>query len=143
MSQEAFISQDTRNALVLGTVGAVVLTGGFFGVRHLIRQARQDNASKDSVIQGNPAETARAIRMAFENDNVPGTNEDSIYAALQRMPNQRFYAQVYTEYKKLYSGSTWSNFYHGLSNDLNSDMESELSLTEFSKAKQIINSLPR
>lgn len=118
---------------VIVTVGAAA-----YGANKFIKTNKQVSAGKDVLLYASPESIANQLRMAFENDYVPGTDEESVFDAFNKMPNQAYYQQVITAYKNLFS----SSFLLQLSNNLPDDLKSELSSTDYMKVASIIQSKP-
>lgn len=135
--KDSFMDDLKTIAVTVGVVGVVGGTAIYFGSKQ-IKKAKQQSAGKDALSIGKPENTASMLRLAFENDYWPGTDEEALFAALNQMPSQAYYQEVIKAYRKLYESSFWM----GLSNDLAQDMKSELSSSDYMKAAQIIASKP-
>ncbi len=116
-------------------VTTVVLTAGlglgaFFAVRALVRKFKRNNRERLALNEGNPANYATQLKMAFENDNAFGwgTDEEMVYRILEQIPSASLMRRVLRAYKDLYNSN------------LSTDLKNELTTQEYAIALEIINS---
>ena len=82
--------------------------------------------------EGNPANYAIRIQMAFENDNAFGwgTDEEALFRILEKIPTESMMRKVGRAYRDL------------TGRNLAADLQSELTTQEFAIANEIINTKP-
>lgn len=102
----------------------------FWGVRVLWRRVKRDFREGQALQDGNPANYAIRIIMAFENDNAFGwgTDEEALFQTLEQIPTASMMRKVQRAYRDL-QGS-----------NLSVDLQNELTTEEFAIANDIINS---
>ena len=127
-----------KTIAVYGIPVALTAGGIIYGANRYIKSTKQISASKDVLVFASPESFANQIRMAFENDYYPGTDEESVFDAFTKMPSQGFYQQVIAAYKNLFG----SSFFLQLSNSLPDDLKNELSSADYMKVASILHSKP-
>ena len=117
------------------TVTSVLLAAGlgagaFWGIRALWKKFKKDFREGQALDEGNPANFAIRLVMAFENDNAFGwgTDEEALYRTLEEIPTRSMMSKVQRAYKDL------------VNRNLAADMQSELTTEEFAIANEIMNS---
>jgi hypothetical protein len=119
-----------KDALIV--TGTVVAVGGtIWAVSHFIRKANENREQKKSLDEGTPATYAKQLKMGFDNDGWWGTNVPLVRKTFQEIPSKDFYRKVEKSYSALTSGG-----------NLNKDLESELTATEYDEMKNILSSKP-
>ncbi|WP_299187624.1 hypothetical protein [uncultured Aquimarina sp.] len=117
----------TATSIILATgLGAAA----FFGIRALVRKFKKDIREGQALNEGNPANFAIRLIMAFENDNAFGwgTDEESLFRTLEQIPTASMMRKVGRAYRDLEG------------RNLAADLQSELTTEEFAIANEIINS---
>ena len=117
----------TTSAILLATgLGTVA----FFGIRALVNKFKKDIRESQALEEGNPANFAIRLVMAFENDNAFGwgTDEEVLFQTLEQIPTASMMRKVERAYKDLEG------------RNLATDLASELTTEEFAIANEIINS---
>jgi hypothetical protein len=115
-----------------GILGILVLGGSFFIGRSVIRKTKANTEEKKSFEEGNEAGFAKALKMAFDNDNWFGwgTDEEAIRKTLQAVPSKEVFRKIINSYQKLYTRS------------LMRDLQEELTSTEYKEMMAIIAAKP-
>ena len=87
-------------------------------------------AEKDSLDEGDPATYAKQLKMAFDNDNWFGwgTNLKLVFQVFEEIPSKGMYKKVQSSYFDMYA------------KPLNSDLESELSSSEYNQMISLLSS---
>lgn len=113
-------------------IGVLTIGGCFFIGRGVVRKAVSKNEQRKTATEGNPADYAQRLKMAFENDNWLGwgTDEAAIREVLTDIPSRDVFARVMSSYQKLYHRS------------LMLDLKDDLSTSEYNEMLAIINSKP-
>lgn len=111
-------------------LGIVVIGGSFLIGRSMIRKAKADNEERKTYEDGNAATYAKQIKMAFENDGWPGTDEEALRNVLRKIASKEDFKNVLTSYERLYN------------NSLMRDMKDELQATEYNEMLAIIAGKP-
>ena len=117
------------------TTSAVLLATGlgaaaFLGIRALVNKFKKDIREGQALEEGNPANFAIRLVMAFENDNAFGwgTDEEVLFQTLEQVPTASMMRKVERAYRDLEG------------RNLAADLASELTTEEFAIANEIINS---
>ncbi len=120
------VGKTTTSVLLAAGLGTVA----FFGIRALIRKFKKNIREVHALDQGNPANFAIRLAMAFENDNAFGwgTDEESLFLTLEQIPTAAMMRKVQRAYRDLEN------------RNLVADLQSELTTEEFAIANEIINS---
>ncbi len=113
-------------------LGGLLLTGGVILVgRKIINSAISNKVEKKTLDERSPATLAKQFRMAFENNNWPGTNEELVRRLFQNIPSKEFfYKRVVKAYKQLYR------------RNLLRDLADELADTEYAEMMNILSPKP-
>lgn len=127
-----------KTIAVYGIPVALTAGGLIYGATRYIKSTKKDSAQKDVLLYASPESIANQLRMAFENDYYPGTDEESVFDAFNKMPTQAYYQLVIAAYKSLFG----SSFFLQLSNSLPDDLKNELSAADYMKVASIIQSKP-
>ncbi|MBO9565542.1 MAG: hypothetical protein J7621_22385 [Niastella sp.] len=120
----------TKEKIQYGLLGIVVLGGAFILVRNLVRQTRSNLEERLTLDDGNAATFAKQLKMAFENDGWPGTDENAIREVLRRIASKEDFKAVIDSYQRLYNES------------LLRDMKDELTTSEYDEMLSIISAKP-
>ena len=110
--------------------GVVILGGSLFIGRSLIRKARSNSEEKKTFEEGSPADMAKRLKMAFENDGWFGTDENAIRNVFRSVPSKDEFKKIITSYQKLYSSS------------LMADLKDELQSSEYNEMLAILSAKP-
>jgi hypothetical protein len=118
----------TKDLILYGSIGLVVIGGSFFIGRSLLRSARATIEEKKTYEEGSPATFAKQIKMAFDNDTWFGwgTDEDRLRKVILAIPSKDMMRQTINSYQKLYARSMMN------------DMQEELTTSEYSEMLSII-----
>ena len=111
-------------------LGIVVIGGSFLIGRSMIRKVKSDNEERKTFEDGSAATYAKQVKMAFENDGWPGTDEEALRNILRRVASKEDFKNVLTSYERLYNSS------------LMRDMKEELQATEYNEMLAIIAGKP-
>jgi hypothetical protein len=120
----------TKEKIQYGLIGIVVLGGAFMLVRSVVRKSRSNLEERLTLEDGNAATYAKQLKMAFENDGWPGTDEDAVREALRRIASKEDFKAVIDSYQRLYNESILR------------DMKDELTSSEYAEMLAIISSKP-
>ena len=122
--------QDLEVYTLTGVIGLGAAAGVYLLVRNKVKDAQQTNIQQSGLDAGTAANFAKRLKMAFDNDNPLGwgTDEQAVYGIFNELPTKSAYAQVQKAYKTLYS------------EDLNADLQSEMSSADFVSVMKIYNS---
>lgn len=121
----------TLKEKVLYTLAGVVILGGsFFIGRSLIRKARSNSEEKKTFEEGSPADLAKRLKMAFENDGWFGTDESAIRNVFRSVPSKDEFKKIIASYQKLYASS------------LMADLKDELQSSEYNEMLAILAAKP-
>lgn len=114
-----------------GVLGLVTTVGAALLIRHFIKKGKQKTTEVKTTQTGHPANYAKLLQMAFQNDNAMGwgTNEELVYKVFNALPSQAFYKEVQKEYDKMTKGRS-----------LNADLSDELNTNEYNKVLTILKS---
>ncbi|MBQ4818880.1 hypothetical protein [Aquimarina sp. MMG016] len=120
------VGRKTTNILLATGLGVAA----FWGVRALWRRFKRDIREGQALNEGNPANFAIRLVMAFENDNAFGwgTDEETLFRTLEQIPTASMMRKVQRAYRDLEG------------RNLAADLQSELTTEEFAIANEIINS---
>lgn len=128
------IKQRSKVSIGSTAISVLLATGlgavGFFGIRALVRKFKRDIREGQALNEGNPANFAIRLVMAFENDNAFGwgTDEEVLFRTLEQIPTASMMRKVQRAYRDLEG------------RNLAADLQSELTTEEFAIANEIINS---
>jgi hypothetical protein len=120
----------TKEKIQYGLLSVVVLGGAFMLVRSVVRKSRSNIEERMTLEDGSAATYAKLLKMAFENDGWPGTDEDSVREVLRRIGSKEDFKAVIDSYQRLYNES------------LLRDMKDELTSTEYAEMLAIISAKP-
>ena len=122
------VGKQTITILLATGLGAVT----FLGIRALVRKFKKNIREGQALEEGNPANYAIRIQMAFENDNSFGwgTDEEALFRILEEIPTESMMRKVGRAYRDL------------TGRNLAADLQSELTTQEFAIANEIINTKP-
>lgn len=114
--------------------GTALLTIGFlFLGAKKVRGAVSNREEKKAFNEGDPANYAKRIKMAFENDGWPGTDIVKLRAAFMEIPSKEMFEKV----AKSYSRDYHSSLYRDLSDELQSTEYSEMLAIKEAKPDRI------
>jgi hypothetical protein len=119
MTKATTINENGTSAkdVLLYTAGGILLIGGgFFLVRKIVRTVSEKKVEQKSLEEGTPESYAKGLKMAFENDGWPGTKMAEVRRIMTEIPSKEFFKSVQKEYQKLY--------HHPLNKDISSDLQS-------------------
>lgn len=119
-----------KEKIMYTLAGVVVLGGSFFIGRSLVRKARATSEEKKTYEEGSPADLAKRLKMAFENDGWPGTDENAVRNVFRNVPSKDVFKQVIASYQKLYASS------------LMADLKDELQASEYNEMLAILAAKP-
>ena len=122
------VGKQTTTILLATGLGAVT----FLGIRALVKKFKKNIREGQALEEGNPANYAIRIQMAFENDNSFGwgTDEEVLFRVLEEIPTESMMRKVGRAYRDL------------TGRNLAADLQSELTTQEFAIANEIINTKP-
>jgi hypothetical protein len=125
-------SQSAQNFKIyvgFGVLGLATTVGTILLVRHFVKKGTQKTTEVKTTQTGQPANFAKLLQMAFQNDNWFGwgTNLDLVDKVFNALPSQSFYKQVQNEYDKMTNGRS-----------LNADLSDELDIKEYTKVLGIL-----
>lgn len=126
--KQQVIENDNGSTLMIGiktiALGLLTATGVALLMTKVTRASGARKSNKESLKEGSAENIAKLIKMAFENDGWPGTDEESLRELFQKMPSQDFYEAVRKEYEK--QNSTLKS-----KASLERDLQDELNSSEF------------
>lgn len=122
------VGKQTTTILLATGMGAIT----FLGIRALVKKFKKNIREGQALEEGNPANYAIRIQMAFENDNAFGwgTDEEALFKILEEIPTESMMRKVGRAYRDL------------TGRNLAADLQSELTTQEFAIANEIINTKP-
>jgi hypothetical protein len=91
----------------------------------------ENHERQESLNEGTSSSYANRIKMAFDNDGWWGTNVPALRKVLLEIPHKRLWEKIKTSYRKLAKGK-----------HLLTDMEDELTTTEWLEMQAIFSTLP-
>jgi hypothetical protein len=118
-----------KEKLQYAALGLVLIGGSFFIGRNLLRNAAVKREATKSAKGGSPADYAQRIKMAFENDGWPGTDEEALRSVFREIPSKEVLYAVIRSYNV--GGK-----------NLMLDMKGELTTTEYNEMLAIIAGKP-
>lgn len=118
-----------KEKLQYAAVGLVLIGGSYFLGRTILRNAAVKREATKSAKEGSPADYAQRIKMAFENNGWPGTDEEALRAVLREIPSKEV---LYAMIKSYNTGGK----------NMMLDMKSELTTTEYNEMLAIIAGKP-
>ncbi len=119
-----------KEKLGYGIVATVILGTGIYFLNRTIKKQKAKKSDLKSFDDGSPSTIAKQIKMAFENDGLPGTDLEKLRYIMGALKNKEQWKQVMTEY---------SNQFH---NNLLQDMKDELESSEYDEMMFIKESKP-
>jgi len=120
----------TWTSVVLGVT--LVTTVGIYFASRFVRRKISKNEESKSFGKDKHATWAKQIKNAFVNDYKPGTDEELLRKALREIPTKDDWEKVKKSYSKQNKGAV-----------LTTDMNGELSATEFVEMLAILDSKPQ
>src|SRR5438552_198595 len=120
----------TKEKIYYTLAGMLILGGAFFVGRSIVRKAVSTSEEKKTFIEGDPATTAKLVKMAFENDGSFGTDLETLRRVVREIPSKVEFKKVIDAYQMLYNKSMMA------------DMQSELETSEFKEMLAIIATKP-
>lgn len=129
--QRSTTARDFESYISYGVLGLITAVGLVMFIRRYVRKGRQKTTEVKTTQTGHPANYAKLLQMAFQNDNYFGwgTNEELVFKVFNSLPSQAFYKEVQKEYDKLTKGRS-----------LNADLSDELDTVEYNKVLSILQS---
>ena len=118
-----------KEKLQYTAVGLVLIGGSYFIGRTLLRNAAVKREATRSAKEGSPADYAQRIKMAFENNGWPGTDEEALRIVLREIPSKDVLYAVIRSYN---SGGK----------NMMLDMKGELATTEYNEMLALIAGKP-
>jgi hypothetical protein len=120
----------TREKIQYSLIGLVVLGGAAILISSLLKKSQANLEERLTLEDGSSATFAKQLRMAFENDGWPGTDEEAIRQVLRKVTSKEDFKRVIDSYQRLYNES------------LLRDMKSELTSSEYAEMIAIISAKP-
>ena len=120
----------TREKVQYSLIGLAVLGGAAILINNLIKKSKSNLEERLTLEDGSAATFAKQLKMAFENDRWPGTDEEAIRQVLRKVASKEDFQKVIDSYQRLYSES------------LLRDMKDELTSSEYSEMIAIISAKP-
>lgn len=111
--------------------GLIVIGVATWIGKKVIGKAVSNNESGKGFDEGSTAAIAKKLKMGFENDGWPGTDEEKVREALIQIPSQEFFERVKKSYQKQFN------------QNLVNDLQDELSSGEYEEMIQIIRTKPQ
>ncbi len=96
--------------------GIALLSGLYLGGRYIINRAIANRIENMSFEEGTPATYAKRLKMAFQNNGMPGTNVPGIRRTLQNIPTKEMWNKVQKAYQQLYRQNLIAELTHELTN---------------------------
>lgn len=124
--------EKVQRVVLVAAGGLATLTGGYFIVRHIVKKEKQRQAEKGGLVQGNPSNWAKRLRMAmFENDPFGWTeDEEEIFKIYTEIPTKTMVRKVHMAYKNLYQIP------------IETHLQRSLNTAEFKRLTNLINVKP-
>ena len=120
----------TREKIQYSLIGLAVLGGAAILINSLIKKSKSNLEERLTLEDGSAATFAKQLKMAFENDGWPGTDEEAIRQVLRKVASKEDFQRVIDSYQRLYNDS------------LLRDMKSELTSSEYAEMIAIISAKP-
>lgn len=112
-------------------VGSLLLIGGVTWLgRKIVNNAIANQVEKRTLQEGSPATFAKQFKMAFENNNWPGTNLPLVRQLFRDIPTKDFFNRVVKAYQQLYR------------KNLLRDLSRELATSEYQEMMSILAPKP-
>lgn len=119
-----------KEKILYSLLGMVVVGGTVYLGRKIILSTIAGKEENKSFEDGSSATNAKQIKMAFENDEWPGTNTALLRETLRQVSSREEFAKIVKSYQKLYNAN------------LLKDMSDELQSTEYNEMLQILAAKP-
>jgi hypothetical protein len=119
-----------KNPLWFAAGTILLIGGGFFLVRKIVRTVSERKVEMKSLEEGTPETYAKGLKMAFENDGWPGTNMAEVRRIMTEIPDKEFLERVKKKYQERYH------------RPLNSDLSDELQTSEYKEIISIVAAKP-
>ncbi len=119
-----------KEKLGYGIAVSLIVGAGFFFINRGIKKHKEKKSDFKSFNDGSPQTIAKQIKMAFENDGVPGTDLVKLRYLMGTLKSKEQWSQVMIEY---------SNQFH---TNLLQDMKDELESSEYDEMMFIKESKP-
>jgi hypothetical protein len=123
-------SLTTREKIQYGLIGIIALGGATIFISSLVKKKQAVNEERKTLDDGGAATFAKQLKMAFENDGWPGTDEEVIRTVLRRIASKADLKNVIESYQRLYGES------------LLRDLKDELTSSEYNEMLAIISAKP-
>ena len=120
----------TREKIQYSLIGLAVLGGAAILINSLIKKSKSNLEERLTLEDGSSATFAKQLKMAFENDGWPGTDEEAIRQVLRKVASKEDFQKVIDSYQRLYNDS------------LLRDMKNELTSSEYAEMIAIISAKP-
>lgn len=120
----------SKEKIQYGLFGVILLGGAALYISSAIKKSQANSEERKTFDDGNSATFAKQLKMAFENDGWPGTDEDAIRGVLRKVGSKEDFKKVVDSYQRLYN------------ENLLRDMKDELTTTEYNEMLAIISAKP-
>jgi hypothetical protein len=91
----------TKDALLIGLGGILVIGGGIFLINRWWNKQRANREERKSTIEGSEADFAKRIKVAFENDGWPGTNNEMLRQVIREIPSKDLFGKVDASFQRI------------------------------------------
>lgn len=119
-----------KEKIAYGIATGLVIGAGVYFIHRAVKKSKEKKSDSKSFEDGSPQTIAKQIKMAFENDGVPGTDLDKLRRIMSALKSKEQFTQVQKEYEKQF---------HSL---LLQDMKGELESSEYDEMLYIKESKP-
>lgn len=123
-------SMSLKEKLGYGIAISLLAGAGFYFINKAVKKQKAKKSDLKSLDDGSPQTIAKQIKMAFENDGLPGTDLEKLRYIMGSLKTKEQWKQVMTEY---------SNQFHS---NLLQDMKDELESSEYDEMMSIKESKP-
>ena len=120
-----------RNQIIFGVLAVGVAGLTFWGLQKMIQEAVSNKEENKTLEEGSAATLAKQIKMAFDNDGWPGTDEVALRRVVSQIPSKEELEKIIRSYAKLYH------------RNLLEDMADELTTSEYNEMLYIISAKPQ
>jgi hypothetical protein len=119
-----------RNQIIFGVLAVGVAGLTFWGLQKIVQEAISNKEENKTLDEGSSATLAKQVKMAFDNDGWPGTDEVALRRVVSQIPSKEELEKVIRSYAKLYQ------------RNLLEDMADELTTSEYNEMLYIISAKP-
>lgn len=91
----------TKDIILLSLGGIVIIGGGIFLLNRWWRKRQANREEHKSTVEGSEADFAKRIKVAFENDGWPGTNNELLRQVIREIPSRDLFTKVDISFQRM------------------------------------------